>query len=339
MSFEKLNSGDVVISVDSIAGTVWSGNEPTLTTAFTSSTQEADTTGDFYLNVYQADPSAASAAVQYAIAYADNQGSGSVRYNPAVVGKSPTNSVYKQMRNLILGDENSSFVFGDYSASYFHVISVNRARYKESLQPGSLTLQLASGSRTIFLTDNSQVVSSDTYVEGGRKYELVSGSAGSVYTGTNASGWSPGSGSYGWVLPDLGLILINSEALTEGTGDGGILFDVNRTANTDGSNTQTLFTAVSESGNFKLNSEETVSSQFIYVTAHNERFNYSENPSFISGSTGAVINTQFINNPQTFITGVGLYNDNNELLAVAKLSKPLIKDFTKRYNLTVKLNY
>jgi hypothetical protein len=46
-----------------------------------------------------------------------------------------------------------------------------------------------------------------------------------------------------------------------------------------------------------------------------------------------------INNPQTFITTVGLYNDQNELLAVAKLSRPLVKDFTKEALIKVKLDY
>jgi hypothetical protein len=46
-----------------------------------------------------------------------------------------------------------------------------------------------------------------------------------------------------------------------------------------------------------------------------------------------------INNPQTFITTVGMYNDNNELLAVAKLSRPLVKDFTKEALIRIKLDY
>ena len=67
--------------------------------------------------------------------------------------------------------------------------------------------------------------------------------------------------------------------------------------------------------------------------------NYSENPSFISGSTGEVLYSSFINNPQTYITTVGLYNDNNELLAVAKLSRPLPKDFTTEALVRVKLDF
>ena len=88
-----------------------------------------------------------------------------------------------------------------------------------------------------------------------------------------------------------------------------------------------------------MNSQEALSSDFIFVRARNNEFNYSENPSFISGSTGEIVFNSFINNPQTYITTVGLYNDSNELLAVAKLSRPLPKDFTKELLVRVKLDF
>jgi hypothetical protein len=90
---------------------------------------------------------------------------------------------------------------------------------------------------------------------------------------------------------------------------------------------------------FRLNSQETITSDFVFIRARNSEFNYTENPTFISGSTGEVIYTDFINNPQTYITTVGMYNDSNELLAVAKLSRPLIKDFTKETLVRVKLDF
>ena len=46
-----------------------------------------------------------------------------------------------------------------------------------------------------------------------------------------------------------------------------------------------------------------------------------------------------VDNPVTFITTIGLYNDSNELLAVAKLSQPITKDFTKEALIKVKLDY
>ena len=90
---------------------------------------------------------------------------------------------------------------------------------------------------------------------------------------------------------------------------------------------------------FKLNSEETLSSDFVFVRARNSEFNYSENPSYISGSTGEVLFDDFIDNPISYITTVGMYNDNNELLAVAKLSRPLPKNFTKELLVRVKLDF
>ena len=82
-----------------------------------------------------------------------------------------------------------------------------------------------------------------------------------------------------------------------------------------------------------------ITSDYIFIRPRSSEFNYSENPSFISGSTGEVIYSDFINNPQVYITTVGLYNDNNELLAVAKLSRPLVKDFTKESLVRVKLDF
>ena len=46
-----------------------------------------------------------------------------------------------------------------------------------------------------------------------------------------------------------------------------------------------------------------------------------------------------INSPQSYVTTVGLYNDNNDLLAVAKLSRPLLKDFNKEALIRIKLDY
>jgi hypothetical protein len=77
----------------------------------------------------------------------------------------------------------------------------------------------------------------------------------------------------------------------------------------------------------------------VFVRSRNAEFNYSTNPSFISGSTGEVVFDQFINNPQVYITTVGMYNDANELVAVAKLSRPLLKDFTKECLIRVKLDF
>ena len=92
-------------------------------------------------------------------------------------------------------------------------------------------------------------------------------------------------------------------------------------------------------GDVICDSEEVLTSNFVFVRARNAEFNYSQNPTFIDQTTGGVRFTDFITAPQTFITTVGLYNDNGDLLAVAKLSKPLKKDFTKEALIRVKLDF
>ena len=178
-----------------------------------------------------------------------------------------------------------------------------------------------------------------------RVFDIVSGTNGSatVSTPTSASTVTPGytpSGSYGKFLPDVGLIVLNPRALQLSGSQGGVGLVLNDdlTDNALVANHSALFENIKLAQTFSLNSEETITSDYIFVRVRNSDFNYSTNPSMISGS-GEFVYSSLINNPQTFVTTVGLYNDSNELLSVAKLSKPLVKDFTKEALVRVKLDF
>ena len=342
MSFKRLDPEDFVVSSDSITSTLWSTNAPILSQFFTSSVQEAGSSGDFYLAVYQTASTFTEATPQFEIAYADSLGSGSVLYNSIVPKRSPSLTTYGQYRSLILEDENATFTFGTpgkgtntLTATHFWVISVDRARYKESLFPGSLNLKLSGsgGIEEIQLTDDSQDNPVNTFIGSSRVYQLISGSNGTAGSLAN-SGYVAGSGSYGLVFPDLGTIILNPDAVSQS-----IHVNTLRNSNTDDNNPRILFNAIADGASFALNSEETITSDYVFVRSRNSEFNYSENPSFISGSTGEVIYDNFINHPQVYATTVGMYNDSNELLAVAKLSRPLLKDFTKESLVRVKLDF
>jgi len=348
MSFKRFDTEDVVVSAESISTPVWSGNKTTLNTFFTSSTQTGGTSGDYYYNIYQTGSSEEDARVQFSLAYGHEAGSGSLYFNPTVPGKTPSSTVYGQYRSLILGDEDSQFKFGGVASEHFYAVSINRARFKEKLLPGTITIVLehsasngASYSRT--LTDDSKVSSTVTFTDAGRVYELVSGSLGTIYTGLNSNGYTSNHGSYGKVLPDIGVILLNVNALNSAPISGGVRFEANELPNEvtySGSknNLQQGFDLFARGQNFRVQSEETIASNFVFVRARNSEFNYSSNPSLITGS-GELRHDVLINSPQSYITSVGLYNDNNDLLAVAKLSRPLLKDFTKEALVRVKLDY
>ena len=348
MGFKRFDPEDFVISANTVTSTVWSNNAVSLNTFFTSSVQTEGSSGPYYLNIYQTASSEESAEVQFSIAYANSEGGGGADFDASVVGISPTTTIYGQYRTLVLEDENSLFTFGPTFTGApdndFYVISIERARYKEKLFPGSFNLILSSSNNNLtalHLTDNSREVTLPTFYGTQRAYQVISGSDGLPWAG---NGYSR-SGSYGLFLPDISTILLNAKALDDnfspgstGVNDGcGINLGTITGSNTFGNNPRQLFNHFS--GSFELNSQETITSNFIFVRTRNSEFNYSENPSFISGSTGEVIYSYFIDNPQTFATTVGMYNDSNELLAVAKLSKPLTKDFTKEALIRVKLDF
>ncbi len=362
-AYIPLSSEDVVLSTDSVTSAMWSNNSPTIRSYFTSSAQVASAVAPYYYTVYQVASTETTAEIQFDIAYCDSKGSGSIDLNPLVVGTSPTRINYGQYRNLVLGDENASFIFGNQSSSYFYVLNLERARYKQNILPGTWTLQLSSSgdatATTFRLTDDSLVNPVAQFSDAGRYYNIISGSAGTpiaaATTATTADGWSINSGSYGWILPDVNLLILNGEALDGAVADGGIALPTLRnqalSTNTD-DNPLVMFTALVKGGadfngnastttatGFTLNSQENLSSDFIFCRARNNQINYSSNPSFISSSTGAILYDSFIENPTTFITTVGLYNDSQELLATAKLSRPLEKDFTKELLVRVKLDF
>jgi len=180
-TFITLDPADFVVSSDAITATLWSGGTPTLSTFYTSSTQEAGSSGNFYLNVYQTASTDSNAAIQFAIAYGNNNGSGSLDYNAAVDGYSPTATIFGQWQDLVIGDENTNFAFGSVTSSQFYVLSIDRTRYKEALALGTLSLTLSGSSGSITLTDNSAYTTAVTTTGAGvTVYQLITGSQGVI---------------------------------------------------------------------------------------------------------------------------------------------------------------
>jgi len=343
MSYKRLSPEDLTLDAESVVSPTWSDDSVELDTFNTSSAQVASNTGNYYYNIYKEDPNVVGPnepepEVEFAIAFAHKYGSGSVDFTPSENGFSPSRVVYGQYRNLIYGDEETDVKFGGQPSDYFYVININRARYKEKLLPGSLNLTLDNtAGNPITLTDNSRDVNTLSFIDAGRVFEIVEGQNGSADSGNGYA--TTAIGSYGKFLPDVGVILLNGRAL-DISGLTGINLETGLDSNTNNLNINKLFVRLKEGNNslFKLQSEETITSKYVFVRVKNKDFNYSTNPSYIDDS-GELKNETMVNNPKTYITTAGLYNDSNDLIAVAKLSRPLLKDYSKEALLRVKLNY
>lgn len=330
--------GDVVEGgVEKVTRGLWSGNVGTLTTFFTSSAQSS-TQKQYYYEIFDKVSTDATAESQFSVTYGHNLGSGSLGQNE----DSPSNAIYSQYAQILLPDNQRVFKFNNTTTQQIYAINMNRARLKDRLDPGNFELHLAQldGNATPAVSSSNSVISlidnsGDTQqaaTQIGRVYSLVSGS---ILDGVNNST------EYGSVYPEQGVIILNADKLDLTQ----LNFGTVQTSNTNGDNAFRLFTSISGAAAINVNNgfaarnEERVQSTFYFVRAKNGEYNFSNNPSFVTGSNGAFRQPTFANNPKSYITTVGLYNSSQELLAVAKLSKPILKSFSNEVLVKVKLDF
>ena len=375
MSLTRFSQQDIVVSTDSLVTSTWSNNTNNLQTGYTSSAQHFNSptsSGWFHLDVYNIHPSSSAAEIQYSVGYGNRLGSGSPDFtsDSGSHGFNASRTTYGAYRSLIYGDENQFFTFGTHVPDDIYVINIARARYKQSLKPGTLNLDLSASLQItpqqqceIHLTDDSVTTNGSAKLTNlGRQFNIVSGSSGIAKDGTHLQigVGNNVTSSYGLFYPDAGVIILNPSAFgttgsgeADGTGNNpsigqdfnGLMPNISRGPLNQYDyigalrNPEQLFFAISMSaGGFIVDSEEKITSQYYFARAKNFEFNYTTNPSF-TDNTGNLTYSSMINNPVTYITTVGLYNDMNEMVAVAKLSQPVVKDFTKEALIRVKLDY
>ena len=344
----RFSQQDIVVSTDSLVTSTWSNNTNNLQTGYTASNNHFNSptsSGWFHLDVYNIDPASSAAEIQYSCGYGNRLGSGSPDFtaDSGSHGMNASRATYGAYRNLVFGDEAQNFTFDTHVPEDIWVINVNRARYKQSLKPGSLNIKI-SGSQIVDginpskgfmfeLTDDSVTSNGSAKLTNlGRQFNIVSGTSG-VRSGSFL-GQIAGSSSFGLFYPDAGIIILNPDNF----GTGSLKpFRNDGTSNTD-RNPEKLYHAISSAGHFIIDSEEKVTSQYYFTRVKNSEHNYTTNPSFID-EQGNLRFQSMADQPTVYITTVGLYNDNGDLLAVAKLSKPLAKDFTKESLIKVKIDY
>ena len=91
--------------------------------------------------------------------------------------------------------------------------------------------------------------------------------------------------------------------------------------------------------NISFNNTTELNSTIYFCRANHNEFNYSTNPTYLSSSQIIVKDENPTNDPVSYITTIGLYSPNNELMGVAKLSEPLKKTPSQEFTLRVRLDY
>jgi len=305
----------------------------------------------------------------FSVAYGHREGSGSADEG-GQVNDTPSRAIYSQYRLLCLEPNDQTFTFNGVDSKHIYVINFNRALMRERLDEGNIEINLAhlngagyTGNNNDFtgsavsastgnaanpvlrLVDDSKVTSAISVRRGhfGRRYNLVSGSI--------EKGVFKGSGGiaplqhFGLLFPDLGIAVLDADKLNMSAS-----FNTVTGSEVAGDNAFKLFTSISHSGAYNIDasgdtkglqarSSEKITSTHYFVRATNAEYNFSNNPTFVTGSNGRFAQSSFIGDPKVYITTIGMYNDRRELLAVAKLSKPLLKSFTREALIKVKLDF
>ena len=358
--YHKLSIDDDIIENQqtTVTNGLFTNNVSSLSTMFTSSLQTTSSK-QYYYEAWNSNPATSvTAEAQFSVAYGHRLGSGSAALG--TLNDSPARAVYSQYKLLLLEPGDNSFTFKDGTSSdSIYAINFNRARVKEKLDPGNWQIVLGqlSGSTVANNSHTGSSVKINTLtpsfislIDDSNDYENINnpgGANGSVYnvvSGSLANGPHNPSAPhyYGLVYPDMGIIVLNDNVLNKSCS-----FNSVTGSNVAGDNAWKLLTSISGamSANSSANAMqarnvETVSSTHYFVRIRNGEYNYTNNPTFVTGSEGEIANITFkLDEPVTYITTVGLYNDRQELLAVAKLSQPIQKSFAIETLIKVKLDY
>lgn len=334
-------------SKELITAPLWSKSQAGLTAIYTSSAQSANQQR-YYYEIYNSQSNIQGSEAQFCVAYGDVMGSGSATGSGTQnLYDYPTKAVYSQYRQLLLPIGQTLFSFeNDETSEYVYVINVNRARFKDRIDTKTWQLSIgklnsagsasiSTGADIITLIDDSTASTTELAQQGGRVYNIRSGSiTNGIYT--------PDTTPWGLFYPDNGVIVLNGKAL-----DASASFYTKRSPATGSGelNALRLFRSISGSMSFTSScafqgrTSEAISSTYYFVRMYNGEYNYSNNPSFYSGSSAQLKYDSMRLDPQAYVTSVGLYDDDQQLLAVAKLSKPVRKSFDKELVIKVKLDY
>lgn len=282
--------------------------------------------GGYWQTVFDASPTASTSTPLLDFTFGYHSSSG---YNVAASTESCQNEkmkVYREMANSLYGDPDSIFDIGGTQTREAFFIMVKRGLQKDELKKGSITITYLSGnaSSSVALTDTNAANSFQQTVGGDYGY-LLSGTTkvGQVWYNAGVIVLSVTG-----VFPNNGIVWVGSGSVSLATHLSSSRLDrIN-----DGFRKQIDKVAI--------NNQTNLYSTIYFCRATNAEFNYSSNPTFVDDNKRIIVTSgSNILQTRTYITTIGLYDANDNLLAVAKVNKPITKSPDNEATFKVRLDY
>ena len=285
----------------------------------------------------------------FAVSYGNYNGSGSLQ-SSYESNDSPSRAVYSRYRLLTQEAPITKFSFYtngalDENVDEIYTINFYSEYAKDGIDPGNFELslvelnggayannvftgshvQVSSSNKIITLIDTSNDLRNEEFCSTSpyTSFDIVSGSLVNGYYNTSSLH------TYGTIYPLLNLVVLDGKKLRNE-----LSFNSVTGSNINGDNSSKIFTSIS--GAAALNNpirarkaHKKIRTEYLLKVKHMDA-NYSNNPTFVVSDKalsqkGKIKNECFDNEPITFITAIGFYNDQNELVAIGKPSKPIIK--------------
>lgn len=250
-------------------------------------------------------------------------------------------NIYNQFAQLLVGYDATGSILkfdqdGDLTGGTKHndlfFLAFSRLLVKDEIKKGSFQLSLGTGSSTapIFGAGGSAKVLYDAGAATEYRTNSPAGEYGLLYTNSAGTGTPVGLLYYQAGVAAITASVFNSAAFSGSATLSNIL---------SGTTIQEISNNFRKRiYNIQFNNTTELNSTVYFCRANHNEFNYSSNPTYLSSSKMVVKNTS-TDAPVSYITTVGLYSADNELLAVAKLSEPLKKDPTNELTVRVRLDY
>lgn len=319
----------VINEIIPITGSLFSGTD-FYTKTYLNIDSGSIASGGFFQTVFDGAPTSVSSSALFDVTFGISTASLVYGYNETFL-KVEKNRIYKEMASFLLGDKNSQFQFGGEVANEVVFLLMKRRIFKDEIKKGNTTVILqmtgTGDSNSLTLTDTG---AQSTYVVGnaGEEGDLFSGSTkiGKVYYDAGVIAYATGA----HVPAGLG-----GSPHWSGTIDASQLNRVAITGNFDNFNTGLR----NHLNLVQFNNQTNLHSTIYFCRALNSDFNYSTNPTFVDSDGRIIVTSGTSNQTRTFITTIGLYDINDNLLAVAKASEPVKKSPDSELVFRVRLSF
>jgi len=268
-------------------------------------------------------------------------------------------NIYNQMAAVLVGhdstgniqrfDQDGDIAGGGTKLDEVFFINFSRLLSKDEIKKGSFSITFLTGGTPSSVSPNANISPLTLGDHGAASSYFVNSPAGEyaiLYTSSATPNTNSGRGL---LYYQAGIAVFSGSVFESGScGAGAVLDCTNLGPGFPSASFGNLLTgstidvmAASIRNRIKdvsFNNTVELNSTIYFCRANNNEFNYSSNPTYLDSSQIRVKNTTS-DNPVSYITTVGLYSSDNELLAVAKLSEPLKKDPNTELTIRVRLDY